>query len=67
MEFDYETDPRIYRLGVEAIDEDGALIKGEFDVIIIDVWENLNNGAFEGSEMNTKLDMYSDWEKYNSG
>ena len=39
-EFNYESDPTSYLIGVEAKDENEAVVRAEFTVSILDVWEN---------------------------
>ena len=38
-EFDFESNPTSYLIGVEAKDENEAVVRAEFTVSILDVWE----------------------------
>ena len=60
-EFDFESNPTSYLIGVEAKDENEAVVRAEFTVSILDVWEDSNHSATTTEDLlDANTSMYED-------
>ncbi|MDA7791131.1 SUMF1/EgtB/PvdO family nonheme iron enzyme [Opitutales bacterium] len=60
-EFDFESDPISYHIGVEAKDENEAVVRAEFTVSILDVLEDSNHSATTTEDLlDANTSMYED-------